>query len=109
MTIERHENEREIEAMINNMTLTPTTSLTMTMTLNKGINKRDEDYNNVVDFTEKFDHTEVSKNEKKNRKIKKEKEREVYGDNGCIRCALEGVPLVIIVTSCNEAQAATAE
>lgn len=37
----------------------------MTMTLDKGINKRDEDYNNVVDFTEKFDHTKVSKNEKK--------------------------------------------
>lgn len=45
---------------------------------------------------------------KTNKKKMKEKEREIYGDNGCIRCPLEGVPLVIIVTSRNEAQAATA-
>jgi len=40
------------------MTLTPTTRLTMTMTLNngcdKGINDRDDDYDNKVGFTEKL-------------------------------------------------------
>jgi len=39
------------------MTLTPMTRLTMTMTLNgcaKGINDRDDDYDNIVDFTEKL-------------------------------------------------------
>lgn len=59
-------------------------------------------------FYSEIDHTKINKTKKKERKIKKEKEREVYGDNGCIRCALEGIPLVIIVTSRNESQAATA-
>jgi len=39
------------------MTLTPTTRLTMTMTLNngdKGINDRNDDYDNKVGFTEKL-------------------------------------------------------
>lgn len=84
----------------------------MTMTLDngydKGINERDDDYDNVVGFTENRSYESRKKKTTKNKKIKKEKEREVYGDNGCIRCALEGVPLVIIVTSRNEAQAATA-
>lgn len=62
------------------------------------------DYDNAVGFAEKLTMWKLKKKKKSQRKIKKEKERKVYGDNGCIRRALEGVPLVIIVTSRNEAQ-----
>lgn len=71
----------------------------------RGINNRDDDCDNLVDFTEKSTIRKSLQNKQK--KKMKEKEREIYGDNGCIRCPLEGVPLVIIVTSRNEAQATT--
>lgn len=74
MTIKRHENKkRDRGDDIGNMTLTPTIRLTMTMTLDgcdKGINKLDDDYDNVVvvGFYGEIDESLE--------KRKKEKERE---------------------------------